>query len=358
MNDRPLVTVGICAYNSEAFIRDTINSVLRQTYQNLEIIIVDDCSKDNTVDVIKEYEDKRIKLIELPQNMHVCNAANTYFRNANGKYIAPIGHDDMWKEDKIEKQVQFMEEYSECSVCYTWADLIDENNNNVNNVFTAVTERFQTNNREREKWVRDLILHGNTLCAPSAMIRKEIIDEIGAYDYSLVQLQDYDLWLRILMKSDIYILEDKLTLYRRFVHSDANLSADSNEKNRRVINETNYVIDRIIEKIDDDLFLKAFRNELLNSSIEDKVDVKCEKLLLRVRLGNGMASYRLMEAINDKECRERLGSKYGVSLQDFYRNNTNLIFMSNEIYAIINDQNEKIRSQMQLIEEMKNLLDK
>ena len=105
-----LVSIIIPLYNSEKFIKDTINSVLFQTYTNWEVIIVDDCSTDNSVEIILKIIDNNsnIRLIKLENNVGSAQSRNAALEVANGRFIAFLDSDDIWHPDKLEKQVVFM----------------------------------------------------------------------------------------------------------------------------------------------------------------------------------------------------------------------------------------------------------
>jgi len=109
---KPLVSIITPCYNGEKYVAQTIESVLNQTYENFEMIIVDDISTDKSVEIIKEYinKDSRIKLIELTEKQGASGARNTALREAKGKYIAFLDSDDLWEKDKLEKQIKFMQE--------------------------------------------------------------------------------------------------------------------------------------------------------------------------------------------------------------------------------------------------------
>ncbi|WP_419885079.1 glycosyltransferase family 2 protein [Paenibacillus sp. B-A-8] len=109
-NTEILVSIITPVYNSELYIRDTINSVLFQTHQNWEMLIVDDCSTDKTAGIIKEYNDPRIKYFRLQENSGAAEARNKALEKAQGKYIAFLDSDDMWKPNKLEEQLIFMVE--------------------------------------------------------------------------------------------------------------------------------------------------------------------------------------------------------------------------------------------------------
>lgn len=110
MND--LVSVITPAYNCSTVISETIESVIAQTYNNWEMIIVDDCSKDNTIEIVKEYcqKDERIKLVKMKKNQGSAEARNKGIEVSQGKYIALLDSDDLWKPNKLENQISFMKE--------------------------------------------------------------------------------------------------------------------------------------------------------------------------------------------------------------------------------------------------------
>lgn len=111
MSLAPLVSIITPCYNSADFIAPTLRSVLEQSYQNWELIVVDDCSKDDTCQIVAGFatEHPNIKLVKLPQNGGVANARNVGLAHTNGKYIAFLDSDDIWLKDKLQKQVAYME---------------------------------------------------------------------------------------------------------------------------------------------------------------------------------------------------------------------------------------------------------
>ncbi|MDD2435010.1 MAG: glycosyltransferase family 2 protein [Bacilli bacterium] len=129
----PLVSIITSSYNREKYIAETIESVLNQTYQNYEMIIVDDISTDNTIKIIKEYQkkDKRIKLIKLSEKGGTSIARNRAILEAKGKYVAFLDSDDLWYKDKLEKQIKFMEE-NNIYFSYTDYEYINEKSELIN----------------------------------------------------------------------------------------------------------------------------------------------------------------------------------------------------------------------------------
>ena len=122
----PLVSVIIPSYNHEKFVRECIQSVLDQTFQDFEIIITDDASTDHTVEIIEQFEDSRIKLFKHSTNQGVSVAVNNCIRHASGRYFAWLSTDDVWYREKLEIQVRYLNEHPNVGVVFGKVDWIDE----------------------------------------------------------------------------------------------------------------------------------------------------------------------------------------------------------------------------------------
>lgn len=130
---KDLVSIITPTYNCAKFIGATIESVLNQTYQNFEMIIVDDASKDNTEEVVKSFKDKRIKYIRLSKNSGPAVARNRAMEEARGKYMAFLDSDDLWKREKLEKQINFIKKNKYKIICSDY-EQIDEEGNKLNKI--------------------------------------------------------------------------------------------------------------------------------------------------------------------------------------------------------------------------------
>ena len=130
---KDLVSIITPTYNCAKFIGATIESVLNQTYQNFEMIIVDDASKDNTEEVVKSFKDKRIKYIRLSKNSGPAVARNRAMEEAKGKYMAFLDSDDLWKKEKLEKQINFIKKNKYKIICSD-SEQIDEEGNKLNKI--------------------------------------------------------------------------------------------------------------------------------------------------------------------------------------------------------------------------------
>lgn len=125
--DYGLVSIVMPNYNSEKYLKATIESVLAQTYTNWELLFVDDCSTDNSLEIVRSYSDSRIKILQNEQNSGAAVSRNYALREAKGKWIAFLDSDDLWKPEKLERQLAYMQDNG-ISFSYTDYEVIDENN--------------------------------------------------------------------------------------------------------------------------------------------------------------------------------------------------------------------------------------
>lgn len=210
----PKVTVIAPAYNHEKYIEAAIQSVLNQTFQDFELIITDDCSSDNTVEVIKKFNDPRIKLFVNKANRGVIATSQNCFDNASGEYIAYLTTDDLYMPDKLEKQVKYLDENPQCASVFSFAEIIGEDGLLLKRDNPHKTIFIQKN-RSRFEWLNQFFCYGNCLCAPSQMIRKKTFAEIGGYfDPRYRQLNDFECHIRLCINHEIYIFQENLVQFR------------------------------------------------------------------------------------------------------------------------------------------------
>ena len=275
---QPLVSIVLTLYNDERFIAEAIESVKGQSYPNWELIIVDDASTDKSAEIAETYtEDKRIRLIRNAKNGQVSNAHNVGDRACRGAYIAPLDSDDLWDPEKLTKQVAYMEKHPECGACLTLVETINEKGEKTDDPETA--ELYRVENRSREDWLKELLMTGNHLANDSALIRKTAADEIGENDLCLIQLHDYDIWVRMLLKYEIYVIQEPLLKYRRFEGSGS-LSTGSRANLRRLYFEYAYIIGRTVREMDNELFRKVFAGVMKNPEARTEAEILCEKAIL------------------------------------------------------------------------------
>ena len=198
-----LVSIITPSYNSSKFIVECIESVLSQTYENWEMIIVDDCSKDNSKEIISELstKDKRIKPIFLEKNFGAAEARNTAIRHSKGKYVAFLDSDDLWNPKKLEKQLSFMYE-NEIAFSYTNYQFISENGEDLSNIISAP-----------EKMTYDSYLKNTIIGCLTVIIDRE---KSGEFEMPNIRSShDMALWLLIMKRGfSAYGLDENLARYR------------------------------------------------------------------------------------------------------------------------------------------------
>ncbi len=189
MNKSPTVSVIIPTYNRAHLIGRAIQSVLNQTYQDFEIIVVDDGSTDNTEEVMKRFNDERIKYIKHEQNKGEAAARNTGIKIARGEYIAFQDSDDEWLPEKLEKQIKVFENASsKVGVVYTGFWRIK------NGKKTYIPSSKIT---PKEGDIHNILLEGNFIGGPVTLIKKECFERAGMFDEELPLLTDWEMWIRL-----------------------------------------------------------------------------------------------------------------------------------------------------------------
>ncbi len=215
------ITVIIPTYNQESYILEAIDSVLNQTYQDFEIVITNDGSSDQTLQIIQEKKDPRIRLFSFDQNQGVSVAANHCIRQAKGEFMAILDSDNIFLPDKLEKQVNFLDEHPEFDAVFTYAKIIDKHGNIHSGKEAIFQQLFTQENKNRFQWLNSFFYADNSLCNTSVLIKKKCYNTVGLYDPRLRQVHDLDFWIRLCLKSEIYILPEPLVLFR---FHDSNIS--------------------------------------------------------------------------------------------------------------------------------------
>lgn len=252
----PLVSVIVPCYNHADYILNTVESVLNQTYQNIEVLVSDDASTDSSLAVLKNIKDSRVKLFPFEENHGIVYALNYLIEQAKGDYIATLGSDDLFTPNKIEKQLRTFEAHPDLGAVFTLAKIIDEDGNEYPD--SPLAQIFTEQNRTRAEWLRYFFETGNHLCHSSALIRRSVQEEIGPYRASFRQLQDFDLWIRVLIHYPIEIIQEELTYYRRSRSIEGSMSASTEANDLRVANEYGLCFLDFFQNIPQDLFYSSF----------------------------------------------------------------------------------------------------
>lgn len=256
MPTSPLISVLMPSYNHAAFILDAINSILNQSYRNLQLIIVDDASADETVDAVKKIKDDRIVLTVLSENVGACQAMNIGLSMCDGDFIAVCNSDDVWHKTKLEQQLKVFSSGLDVGAVFSDVEWIDETGKYIESDALPIFEGvFKQRNRSRRQWIRDLLEHGNQLCHPSVLIKREVYTTVGLYNNYYRQLPDLDMWIRVLQHYDIFIMPEKLVNFR--IHEN-NTSKPSPTSSNRAINEHRLILANLMRHITAEDFYRTF----------------------------------------------------------------------------------------------------
>ncbi len=219
-----LISVIIPAFNASEFLPNAIDSALKQTNVELEIVVVDDGSTDITQDLMKRYSDNcKIHYLKKKNNEGLSSARNYGILKAKGNFTALLDADDIWTSDKLFKQLNVMKQHKNIGMVYTDFDNFDSRG--------ILSTRRISHNIENNPTLRlkSLLLKNNFIYPSTALIRNEVFEECGFFDINLKSIEDYDMWLKIISKFKIIGINETLTKIR--IH-DLNMS-----KNIRVMLE-------------------------------------------------------------------------------------------------------------------------
>jgi len=202
MDEKELISIITPVYNAERFLEETINSVQKQTYSNWELILVNDCSKDNSKEIIKKYVSDKIRLIDLKENLGVAEARNAGIKSAKGEYIAFLDADDLWEKDKLDKQIKVIREKTNIGLVFTATQYIDEEGKKSNYILEVP---YEINYRQ--------LLKQNIISCSSVLVRKEHVTKYKMQNDKMHE--DFAVWLQILKEGIQAIgINEPLLLYR------------------------------------------------------------------------------------------------------------------------------------------------
>ena len=342
VDKQPLVSVIMPCYNHEEYVGQAIESVINQTYKNIEFIILDNGSTDHSFDVIKRYSDKVSKIYQLKHN-DLIRAGRILIDACEGEYVAFMTSDDLWEKTKLEKQMEVFQKMSTVKCCYTWANEADESLKNIKS-----KSIFTHRNRNRFEWLRRLIQEGNCLAYPSAVVEKGVYIECLKKLKRFYQLSDWYLWLLILQKYDIYVVEEPLVCFRWHQNGENhNMSAPSNRATVRLYNETAEAIEEIIEDMDKTTLKNTYPDFMINVDCNTEIELQCEKLFVLMGVAEQCVLYEssvmsyYYKKSRDEKFLDTLNKKYGysyVKFQDYSGDHGigHWVYQINDAYSQIN----------------------
>lgn len=296
-NAMPKVSVVIAAYNSMRYLPQTLNTVLEQTFQDFEVIIVDDGSSDHIKAWAATLNQPKVKFFS-QQNAGSAAARNTALSHATGEYIAFLDADDLWDQRKLETHVQALDANPEAGLAYSWVATIDEHDRSKGKV---------CENSESGDVLPRLIEHDIIECGSNPMIRRACFDRVGVFDTSFPYAQTWEMWLRIAIAYPFYCVPEPLVQYR-FHPGNTSKKWQKMEANYQAIIEKVFAIApphyqslknrsygfaylriawKTLQNLDGDCGpSKQFRKQALNYCPELKTSSQCVRLSVAIIMVN------------------------------------------------------------------------
>ncbi len=198
----PSVSVIIPTYNREFFLKECVESVLTQTLNDFEVIVVDDGSTDGTEELLKRYKDD-LQYIKQEQK-GPSSARNMGIKCSSADWLSFLDSDDLWLPDKLIAQIKFLEDNPGCKICYT-EEIWYRNNKRVNPA---------KKHKKYSGWIYPKMLPLCIISPSSVLIHRSVLDQVGLFDEELPACEDYDLWLRIAVHFPIWLLLQQLIIKR------------------------------------------------------------------------------------------------------------------------------------------------
>jgi alpha-1,3-rhamnosyltransferase len=224
----PLVTVGIATYNSSDFILETLESIYAQTYPNIELIVSDDASTDDTMQIVREWleTDNRkerfadVKILEVEQNTGPSANANRKLKVSAGEWIKGIGHDDTLLPNCVSDNIRFIREHPPARVVFSKINLYNNNFEGQNFLYTTPGEisddSILRTDRPAESQYKMLLVSDRIHFTPSVFIHRETLNALGGYDEKIKLLEDYPLWLNLTKSGyKLYFMDEITVNYRQ-----------------------------------------------------------------------------------------------------------------------------------------------
>ncbi|CDE44236.1 glycosyl transferase family 2 family protein [Clostridium sp. CAG:768] len=241
------ISVVTASYNYQDYIKETIQSVLDQTYNDWELIIVDDCSTDNSVDVIKSFNDERIKLFINEKNLGLAQTVKRGVEYATGEWIVFLESDDLITPDNIEKKVQIIKKYSDLNLIFNDCEFFgDKNKVKDFSIALKKTRILLKNKNYPTKMFYNFYLSNKIFTFSSVMAKREDLLNIS-YNPPIDSLLDWWLWVQLAYIGNFYYIPEKLTKWR--LHKNSYIESSNNISLNKIHNEMYYRMFKKYKKI-------------------------------------------------------------------------------------------------------------
>ena len=312
MASEKLVTIICPSYGHERFIQAALESFASQSHSNLEILVVDDCSPDDSNKIIESIRDSRLRLLKNRYNAGVSNTLNRALAEASGEVVCICASDDRMNPDHVERVLDAFDDGSGIGAVYAKLEYVDENDRSIGYASPSEGGRFSL--------LRDLFFDGNmNLAAPGSSFKRDVFERIGTFKPALIQTQDYDFNVRVLLNFDLKILAEPTIKYRR-MSDGSNLSGRGRWIRECYRREFEAVIDNFLSIDSIDLYRNIFGLDQGASMPCDVEDIPFMLAKAAVESENGelvdWGFCKFRQILGTVENWDSLFDKYHISFQD------------------------------------------
>lgn len=289
----PEISVIIPVFNAAPFLKESIESILNQTFSDFELIILNDKSTDESLEIIKKFQsqDNRIIIIDKAQNTGPANLRNEGINAAKGNFIALMDADDISLPTRFEKQITVLKNNPEIGVCGTWFTFFGSEKNKI------------IKHSVNKDAIKVSFLHSCNIGNPTVMFKKEVLADLK-FDNDYVPVEDYDLWSRLLAKTSFYNIPESLLNYRQHNNNISKTKIDN--------------VNRSVKKVK--------INQLHNLDI-DAADLKIEFYLNSVSLKKGLSPEEIIKTINASKFLLSQNKKLEYYNQDLFEKHINKVLV-------------------------------
>ncbi len=325
----PLISVVMTTYNHEKYIREAIESVLNQTFKDFEFIIVNDGSTDQTDKIIRDFQDQRIIYLS-QKNQGPSTAVNNAILATRGKYIALMSGDDVCYPNRLERQYKYLSSTNH-KITFSWVDFIDDNSDIITQKHFA-ENLFNHPNRTRSEILKYFFFNGNYINGITGFFYKELLVEAGLYNLASIQIQDFEMWIKLLTKYDLHILPEKLIKYRIRSHN-ANLSSGSNAL--RATFELSQMYKNIFNDFKIEIFKEAFADQIIKPGFSSLIEYELEKAFLYLKHNanymKGIGAEKLFNLLQNEQILNVSKEEYNFGLPELFKLTQNIDIANIEV---------------------------
>lgn len=273
-----MISIVMASYNHAAFIQKAVESVLSQSYAKFEFLIADDGSSDGSQDILSEIKDPRIVLTLHPMNRGAVEVTNELLTQAKGDLVAIMNSDDVWDQDKLARQYTFLEKHVDTDLVFARPRFVDAEDTPISESKVPGGSVFRQLNRSKGEWLRHFFVYGNCLCHPTILAKRHVYDTVGKYKGIYRQLPDFEIWIRIVKKYRISVMEDEVMNYRYLPGENA--SSQHARNGVRTMNEHFLIASSFFDDVDIYTLDEGF-GDILPKPIEpSRREAAIEKALL------------------------------------------------------------------------------